>query len=168
MTDPLLVAGFLEESGADLLAVAIGNAHGSYRGEPRLDGELIGRIRGASAGVPLVLHGASGLPSGDLARRPDRRGALSAGRDRCDDGRMQTPSDSTTPGSGSGHRKRGSSARHHEEVFQSHEELRSLAQRRREAEEKLEKHLKEQEALHPRHHDAHAAPRPPAPDSSPD
>lgn len=70
MTDPAEVARFLGASGADLLAVAVGNVHGNYSGEPKLDWDRITRIRGAAGAVPLVLHGASGLPSSDLERAP--------------------------------------------------------------------------------------------------
>lgn len=70
MTDPAAVAGFLRDSGADLLAVAVGNVHGNYSGEPKLDWERIARIRAAAGTVPLVLHGASGLSAADLRRAP--------------------------------------------------------------------------------------------------
>ncbi|VVJ21580.1 Fructose-bisphosphate aldolase class II (EC [Amycolatopsis camponoti] len=66
MTDPADVAGFVDQSGCDLLAVAVGNVHGRYRGRPLIDRDRLARIRVASA-VPLVLHGASGLPREDLA-----------------------------------------------------------------------------------------------------
>jgi tagatose 1,6-diphosphate aldolase GatY/KbaY len=42
--------------------VCIGNVHGHYRSEPKLDMERLSRIRNV-VGVPLVLHGASGLPT---------------------------------------------------------------------------------------------------------
>ena len=73
MTDPSLVAEFLEFSGADLLAVAVGNVHGNYKGEPKLDWSRVEAVRAAAGGVPLVLHGASGLPAADLV------GAAAAG-----------------------------------------------------------------------------------------
>ncbi len=60
-TDPDTAAEFVEATGVDLLAVAIGNVHGFYRGEPRLDLALLDELRRRVA-VPLVLHGASGLP----------------------------------------------------------------------------------------------------------
>ncbi|WP_329609349.1 class II fructose-bisphosphate aldolase [Arthrobacter sp. ATA002] len=66
MTDPLRVPEFLAASGADLLAVAVGNVHGNYRGEPKLDWKRVADVRAGAAGVPLVLHGASGLPETDL------------------------------------------------------------------------------------------------------
>jgi tagatose 1,6-diphosphate aldolase GatY/KbaY len=67
LTDPAQAAAFLEATGADLLAVCIGNVHGRYRGEPRLDFERLSAIRRAVA-APLVLHGASGLPAEQVER----------------------------------------------------------------------------------------------------
>ena len=51
---------FVERTGIDSLAVAIGTAHGVYTKAPRLDIERLRQIR-AMVDVPLVLHGASGL-----------------------------------------------------------------------------------------------------------
>lgn len=59
-TDPAVAARFVEETGVDFLAVAIGSAHGLYEGEPQLDLELLEEIEEA-VDVPLVLHGGSGL-----------------------------------------------------------------------------------------------------------
>lgn len=67
LTDPAQVAGFLEASGADLLAVAIGNVHGRYKGEPKIHWDVLKAIHEASS-VPLVLHGASGIAADDLSR----------------------------------------------------------------------------------------------------
>jgi ketose-bisphosphate aldolase len=66
-TDPGEADGFVEESGVDCLAVAVGNVHGHYSGTPELDWARLGEIRGR---IPtfLSLHGASGLPEGDLRR----------------------------------------------------------------------------------------------------
>ncbi len=66
MTDPAQARRFMDESGAGALAVAIGNAHGLYKGTPRLDLERLAAIREA-VDSPLVLHGASGLGDADLA-----------------------------------------------------------------------------------------------------
>lgn len=60
-TDPEQAREFVERTGATSLAVAIGTAHGLYKGEPRLDQERLSQIRRAVS-VPLVLHGASGVP----------------------------------------------------------------------------------------------------------
>ena len=69
LTSAAEVASFVQESGAQLLAVAVGNVHGKYAGEPNLQWDLLEQIR-AVANVPLVLHGASGIPAEDLARTP--------------------------------------------------------------------------------------------------
>lgn len=63
MTDPDQAAEFVARTGIDALAVSIGNAHGWYKGEPRLDFERLRLIR-ESVSIPLVLHGASGIPDG--------------------------------------------------------------------------------------------------------
>ena len=67
LTDPEQARGFISETGADALAVCIGNVHGRYSGEPRLDFDRLAAIR-AAVSVPLVLHGASGLGE-SLVRR---------------------------------------------------------------------------------------------------
>jgi fructose-bisphosphate aldolase, class II len=59
-TDPDSVAYFVEQSGIDFLAIAIGNAHGLYKGEPHLDLDLLAEIR-RRVDVPLVMHGGTGL-----------------------------------------------------------------------------------------------------------
>jgi fructose-bisphosphate aldolase class II/tagatose 1,6-diphosphate aldolase GatY/KbaY len=61
MTSPEQAKRFVQETGVDLLAVAIGNAHGFYKRQPRLD---IGRLKAIRESVDafLVLHGASGIP----------------------------------------------------------------------------------------------------------
>jgi len=60
LTDPAIAEQFVAETGVDTLAVAIGNAHGVYDGEPCLDLDLLAEIR-RRLDVPLVLHGGSGL-----------------------------------------------------------------------------------------------------------
>jgi ketose-bisphosphate aldolase len=66
-TDPEQVSGFVKETGADSLAVAIGNAHGVYAGEPKIDIDLLRNIR-SRVDVNLVLHGGSGLTN-DVFKR---------------------------------------------------------------------------------------------------
>lgn len=56
---------FVARTGIDSLAVAIGTAHGMYAAEPKLDFERLAEIR-ALVDIPLVLHGASGLPESDI------------------------------------------------------------------------------------------------------
>ncbi len=60
-TDPKDASVFVEQTGVDSLAVAIGTAHGVYKGTPHLDLERLIRIR-ETVDIPLVLHGASGVP----------------------------------------------------------------------------------------------------------
>jgi len=64
-TDPDQAAHFVAATGVDILAVAVGNVHGHYRGEPNLDFERLRDIH-RKTGVPLALHGASGLSAADL------------------------------------------------------------------------------------------------------
>ena len=58
---------FVEKSGIDSLAVAIGTAHGFYKGTPKLEFERLAEIRN-SVSVPLVLHGSSGVPDEDVKK----------------------------------------------------------------------------------------------------
>ncbi len=62
LTDPEEAKRFIADTGVDGLAVAIGTAHGTYSGIPKLDFERLADID-AACGKPLVLHGGSG--SGD-------------------------------------------------------------------------------------------------------
>jgi fructose-bisphosphate aldolase class II len=71
-TDPDSVARFVAETDVDMLAVAVGTAHGVYNGEPNLDLDLLSRIR-KRVEIPLVLHGGSGLSEEQF------RGAIAAG-----------------------------------------------------------------------------------------
>ena len=59
-TDPAEAKEFVEKTDVDSLAVAIGTAHGFYKGTPVLDKERLSQVR-AVVDIPLVLHGASGL-----------------------------------------------------------------------------------------------------------
>ena len=61
-TDPAEAAEFVKRTGVTCLAVLIGNAHGHYKKEPKLDIERVKAIREATGGLPLVLHGGSGIP----------------------------------------------------------------------------------------------------------
>ena len=58
---------FVEETGVDTLAVAIGTAHGFYKETPKLDFERLKAIKEV-AQIPLVLHGGSGVPVPDVQR----------------------------------------------------------------------------------------------------
>lgn len=61
LTIPEEARDFAEATGVDILAVAIGTAHGLYRGEPKLDFDRLSCIN-RLVGTPLVLHGGSGVP----------------------------------------------------------------------------------------------------------
>lgn len=71
-TDPEEAGIFVEKTGVDSLAVAIGTAHGVYKGIPRLDVKRLSEIREVVT-IPLVLHGTSGVPD-DAVRECIRRG----------------------------------------------------------------------------------------------
>ena len=60
-TDPEEAKSFVEQTGVCCLAVLVGNAHGHYKKPPKLDIDRISAIRKA-CGVPLVLHGGTGIP----------------------------------------------------------------------------------------------------------
>ena len=64
-TDPDIAADFVSRTGIDSLAVAVGNAHGDYKFPPKLDFNRIETIAGKT-GLPLVLHGGSGLSDSDF------------------------------------------------------------------------------------------------------
>jgi fructose-bisphosphate aldolase, class II len=59
-TEPAQVERFVAETGVDFLAIAFGNAHGLYKGEPCLDIDLVAEIR-RRVDVPLVMHGGTGI-----------------------------------------------------------------------------------------------------------
>ena len=64
-TDPDVAEDYVRRTGIDSLAVAVGNAHGDYKFPPKLDFERIETIA-VRTGLPLVLHGGSGLADDDF------------------------------------------------------------------------------------------------------
>jgi fructose-bisphosphate aldolase class II len=58
---------FYEETGVDALAIAVGTAHGMYKGEPRIRYDIIEAVA-SRIPVPIVLHGGSGVPD-DMIRQ---------------------------------------------------------------------------------------------------
>jgi tagatose 1,6-diphosphate aldolase GatY/KbaY len=70
LTDPHMAADFVMQTRVDALAVCIGNVHGHYHAEPKLDFERLESIQ-KSVSVPLVLHGASGLSDALVHRAID-------------------------------------------------------------------------------------------------
>lgn len=71
-TTPEDASRFVELTGVDSLAIAIGSAHGFYKHEPRLALDILGEIRKATP-IALVLHGSSGIPH-DQIQEAVRRG----------------------------------------------------------------------------------------------
>jgi len=67
MTEPDKAVEFVEKTQVDTLAIAFGNAHGWYKGRPRLDFDRLAEIR-ALLDIPIVFHGASGIIEEDLNR----------------------------------------------------------------------------------------------------
>ena len=70
-TMPEEASRFVNETGVDALAVAIGTSHGFYKKEPRLDLERLSSIREAT-NAALVLHGGSGVPHTTLTKAIER------------------------------------------------------------------------------------------------
>lgn len=64
-TNPEQAVEFVKKTGIDSLAIAIGTAHGLYKSEPKLDFDRLSEIRSV-VDIPLVLHGASGVPDKDV------------------------------------------------------------------------------------------------------
>lgn len=66
-TDPEEARIFVEQTGVDSLAIAVGTAHGVYKGEPKIDYDRIKEIASVVS-IPLVLHGSSGVPYESLEK----------------------------------------------------------------------------------------------------
>lgn len=67
LTNPEDVEYFVEKTGVDSLAVAIGTAHGQYKFEPKLDFDRLAKIR-SLVDIPIVMHGSSGVPDADVKK----------------------------------------------------------------------------------------------------
>src|SRR5690606_230887 len=70
LTDPDEAKRFVEETGVDSLAVAIGTSHGAYKftGQQALHFDRIAAIQERLPGLPLVMHGSSSVPQEEVAR----------------------------------------------------------------------------------------------------
>jgi len=66
-TNPEEAREFVERTGVDALAVAIGTAHGQYKGIPELDFPRLEKIR-SLVNIPIVLHGSSGVADQDIVK----------------------------------------------------------------------------------------------------
>lgn len=67
LTNPEEARDYVEKTGVDFLAVAIGTAHGTYKGTPYLDFDRLAEIR-KKVEIPLVLHGGSGTGDDNLLK----------------------------------------------------------------------------------------------------
>lgn len=98
LTDPVEVERFVEGTGVDAVAISIGNVHGFYKGEAKLDLARLKKI-GDRVPIPLVLHGGTGIspdeikqsvPFGiakvNVATELRRRFLESLAKDLCDGG----------------------------------------------------------------------------------
>ena len=72
-TDPVKAKHFVEETGIDALACSFGTTHGIYLREPRLNFDIVREVRKAAGGIPVVMHGGSGVSAADF------RDAIKAG-----------------------------------------------------------------------------------------
>jgi len=78
LTDPDEAAEFVEQSGCDSLAVAIGTSHGAYKfmGTQGLHFERLAEIQSRLPGFPLVMHGSSSVPREEVERINAAGGAM--------------------------------------------------------------------------------------------
>lgn len=72
-TDPALAKQFVGDSGIDALACSFGTTHGIYLSKPRLDFNVVKRVREETGNIPVVMHGGSGVG------REDFHAAIAAG-----------------------------------------------------------------------------------------
>lgn len=64
-TVPEDASAFVKATGVDALAISFGTVHGVYKDTPKLDFDIVRRVREATDGLPLVMHGGSGLTPDD-------------------------------------------------------------------------------------------------------
>ena len=78
LTDPDEAKEFVERTGCDSLAVAIGTSHGAYKfkGEAKLHFDRVAAIQQRLPGFPLVMHGSSSVPAEEVRRINAAGGAL--------------------------------------------------------------------------------------------
>lgn len=67
-TDPEQARDFVEQTGIDALACSFGTTHGIYLKQPKLDFDVVRRVRELTGNVPVVMHGGSGVSSEDFHR----------------------------------------------------------------------------------------------------
>lgn len=67
-TDPDMAARFVKETGIDALACSFGTTHGIYLTEPKLDFDIVRNVREKTGGIPVVMHGGSGVSGEDFRK----------------------------------------------------------------------------------------------------
>lgn len=72
-TDPVLAGQFVRDTGIDALACSFGTTHGIYLKAPRLETGIVTAVRETTNGIPVVMHGGSGVPE-ELFRESVRCG----------------------------------------------------------------------------------------------
>ena len=80
LANPVQAVEFVERTGLDIFAPAIGTAHGVYKTKnPKIDFERLGKINqmlnGKTVKTPLVVHGGTGLPEDYIKRLIEMGGA---------------------------------------------------------------------------------------------
>lgn len=65
-TDPVLARQFVKDTGIDALACSFGTTHGIYLSRPRLDFNVVKEVRKQTGGIPVVMHGGSGVGKEDF------------------------------------------------------------------------------------------------------
>ena len=65
-TDPVQAKDFVERTGVDALACSFGTTHGIYLTKPRLDFSVVEGVRRETGGIPVVMHGGSGVSKEDF------------------------------------------------------------------------------------------------------
>ncbi len=91
LTDPKEAEAFVEQSGCDSLAVAVGTSHGAYKfkGQQSLHFEVIEAIQKLMPGFPLVLHGSSSVPQEEVLRINAAGGQLDPSARGVDENELQ-------------------------------------------------------------------------------
>ena len=91
LTDPDEAKAFVEQSGCDSLAVAVGTSHGAYKfkGQQSLHFEVIEKIQKLLPGYPLVLHGSSSVPQEEVLRINAAGGQLDPSARGVDENELQ-------------------------------------------------------------------------------
>ncbi|MBI2623842.1 MAG: class II fructose-bisphosphate aldolase [Candidatus Liptonbacteria bacterium] len=82
LTDPAQAKEFVEKTGCDSLAVAVGTSHGAYKfsGSQKIHFNRLQEIAAALPGVPLVMHGSSSVPQDEVAKIEAAGGKLSGAK----------------------------------------------------------------------------------------